>query len=419
MASRVTTETHLTQSGGEPGKRPANPTVLAILFAISFSHLLNDTIQSLIPAIYPLLKANFHLSFVQIGLITLSFQMTASILQPCVGFYTDRRPRPFSLAWGMGLTLSGLAILALAGSFTMVVLAAVLVGLGSSIFHPESSRVAHLASGGRHGFAQSVFQVGGNAGSSLGPLLAALIVVPYGQKNVLWFALLALLGIGVLWGVGSWYRKHLATPKSAFSTTATAATKLPSRRVIFALVILGALIFSKYFYLASLTSYYTFYVMGKFHLSIQGAQFQLFLFLFAVAVGTILGGPIGDRFGRKLVIWVSILGVAPFTLALPYANLFWTGVLAIIIGVILASAFSAILVYAQELVPGKVGLISGLFFGLAFGMAGIGSAVLGELADRTSIAHVFHLCSFLPLIGLLTAFLPNLDKRPGESFGEI
>jgi len=385
--------------------------VLAILLAISFSHLLNDTIQSLIPAIYPLLKASFHLSFVQIGLITLCFQMTASILQPCVGFYTDRRPRPFSLAWGMGLTLGGLTILAFAGSFGMVLLAAALVGMGSSIFHPESSRVAYLASGGRRGFAQSIFQVGGNAGSSLGPLLAALVVVPYGQKNVLWFALLALLGIAVLWGVGNWYHQGLTKPKSAPSSTAGAAA-LPSRRVLFALLILGALIFSKYFYLASLTSYYTFYMMGKFHLSIQGAQFHLFLFLFAVAVGTILGGPIGDRFGRKLVIWVSILGVAPFSLALPYANIFWTGVLSIIIGLILASAFSAILVYAQELLPGRVGLISGLFFGFAFGMAGIGSAVLGELADRTSIGYVFHLCSFLPLIGLLTAFLPNLDTSP-------
>lgn len=385
--------------------------MLAILLAISFSHLLNDTIQSLIPAIYPLLKASFHLSFVQIGLITLCFQMTASILQPCVGFYTDRRPRPFSLAWGMGLTLGGLTILAFAGSFGMVLLAAALVGMGSSIFHPESSRVAYLASGGRRGFAQSIFQVGGNAGSSLGPLLAALVVVPYGQKNVLWFALLALLGIAVLWGVGNWYHQGLTKPKSAPSSTAGAAA-LPSRRVLFALLILGALIFSKYFYLASLTSYYTFYMMGKFHLSIQGAQFHLFLFLFAVAVGTILGGPIGDRFGRKLVIWVSILGVAPFSLALPYANIFWTGVLSIIIGLILASAFSAILVYAQELLPGRVGLISGLFFGFAFGMAGIGSAVLGELADRTSIGYVFHLCSFLPLIGLLTAFLPNLDTSP-------
>ena len=385
--------------------------MLAILLAISFSHLLNDTIQSLIPAIYPLLKASFHLSFVQIGLITLCFQMTASILQPCVGFYTDRRPRPFSLAWGMGLTLGGLTILAFAGSFGMVLLAAALVGMGSSIFHLESSRVAYLASGGRRGFAQSIFQVGGNAGSSLGPLLAALVVVPYGQKNVLWFALLALLGIAVLWGVGNWYHQGLTKPKSAPSSTAGAAA-LPSRRVLFALLILGALIFSKYFYLASLTSYYTFYMMGKFHLSIQGAQFHLFLFLFAVAVGTILGGPIGDRFGRKLVIWVSILGVAPFSLALPYANIFWTGVLSIIIGLILASAFSAILVYAQELLPGRVGLISGLFFGFAFGMAGIGSAVLGELADRTSIGYVFHLCSFLPLIGLLTAFLPSLDTSP-------
>jgi FSR family fosmidomycin resistance protein-like MFS transporter len=394
--------------------RTANSTVLAILFAISFSHLLNDTIQSLIPAIYPLLKASFHLSFVQIGLITLCFQMTASILQPCVGFYTDRRPRPFSLAWGMGLTLSGLTILAFAGSFPMVLLAAALVGMGSSIFHPESSRVAYLASGGRRGFAQSIFQVGGNAGSSLGPLLAALVVVPYGQKNVLWFALLALLGIAVLWNVGNWYHGHLTRPRDVSSPSEVAAP-LPSRRVVFALFILGALIFSKYFYLASLTSYYTFYMMGKFHLSIQGAQFHLFLFLLAVAIGTILGGPIGDRFGRKLVIWVSILGVAPFSIALPYANIFWTGVLAAVIGLILASAFSAILVYAQELLPGRVGLISGLFFGFAFGMAGIGSAVLGELADRKSIGYVFHLCSFLPLLGLLTAFLPNVNDRLGET----
>ena len=365
MATTLT-DTHLSQSEVTPGKQPVNATVLAILFAISFSHLLNDTIQSLIPAIYPLLKASFHLSFVQVGLITLAFQMTASILQPFVGLYTDRRPKPYSLAWGMGLTLGGLVLLSRAGSFPIIVLAAALVGMGSSIFHPESSRVAHLASGGRHGFAQSVFQVGGNAGSSLGPLLAALVVVPRGQKSVLWFSLPALLGIGVLSGVGNWCRKHLAAPKSQ-PHTATARAKLLSRRVIFALVILGALIFSKYFYLASLTNYYTFYLIEKFHLSVQGAQFHLFLFLFAVAVGTILGGPIGDRYGRKLVIWVSILGVAPFTLALPYANLFWTGVLTVIIGLILASAFSAILVYAQELVPGKVGLISGLFFGLPSG----------------------------------------------------
>ena len=406
MVSSIT-ETHLTQSEPQPGAPSANPTVLAILFAISFSHLLNDTIQSLIPAIYPLLKTSFHLSFLQVGFITLAFQMTASILQPIVGWYTDRRPKPYSLACGMGLTLGGLVLLSHATHYAMVVGAAVLVGLGSSVFHPESSRVAHLASGGRHGFAQSLFQVGGNAGSSLGPLLAALIVVPHGQGSVLWFALIALLGIGVLSGVGRWYGNHLSEARERPGST-TQPTKPLSSRVWFALALLGILIFSKYFYLACLTNYYTFYLIHKFHLSVQGAQFHLFLFLFAVALGTILGGPIGDRYGRKLVIWVSILGVAPFTLALPHANLFWTGVLAVIIGIILASAFSAILVYAQELVPGKVGMIAGLFFGLAFGMAGIGSAVLGELADRTSIEYVFQICSFLPLIGLLTAFLPNV-----------
>ena len=408
MGSTIT-ETHLTQCELQAGGKKANPTVLAILFAISFSHLLNDTIQSLIPAIYPLLKTSFHLSFVQVGLITLAFQMTASILQPFVGLYTDRHPKPYSLAFGMGLTLVGLVLLSQAIHYAMVVAAAALVGMGSSVFHPESSRVAHLASGGRTGFAQSLFQVGGNAGSSLGPLLAALIVVPHGQASVLWFALIALLGIGILAGVGGWYRRHLAERK-ARPESASPSTTAFSRRVTVALVILGVLIFSKYFYLASLTNYYTFYLIHKFRLSVQGAQFHLFLFLFAVAVGTILGGPIGDRYGRKLVIWISILGVAPFTIALPHANLFWTGVLTVVIGVILASAFSAILVYAQELVPGKVGLIAGLFFGLAFGMAGIGSAVLGELADRTSIEYVFHICSFLPLIGLLTAFLPNLRK---------
>ncbi|MDQ3199177.1 MAG: MFS transporter, partial [Verrucomicrobiota bacterium] len=391
------------------GPRPTNPTVLAVLFAISFSHLLNDTIQSLIPAIYPLLKTSFHLSFVQVGLITLAFQMTASILQPFVGWYTDRRPKPYSLAIGMGFTLAGLILLSRATHYGMVVGAAALVGLGSSVFHPESSRVAHLASGGRHGFAQSVFQVGGNAGSSLGPLLAALIVVPHGQGSVLWFALIALLGIGVLSGVGRWYGQHLAEVK-ARPAPPPAAVPI-SRQVWWALAILGVLIFSKYFYLACLTSYYTFYLIHKFHLSVQGAQLHLFLFLFAVAAGTIAGGPIGDRYGRKLVIWVSILGVAPFTIALPYANLFWTGVLTVVIGLILASAFSAILVYAQELVPGKVGLISGLFFGFAFGVAGIASALLGALADRTSIEHVFYLCSFLPLIGLLTAFLPNMRRK--------
>lgn len=409
MASPIT-ETHLTQSEPTAGAQAAKPAILAILFAISFSHLLNDTIQSLLPAIYPLLKTSFHLSFVQVGLITLAFQMTASILQPFVGLFTDRRPQPFSLACGMGLTLGGLVLLSRAWSFEIVIAAAALVGMGSSIFHPESSRVAHLASGGRHGFAQSIFQVGGNAGSSLGPLLAALIVVPFGQRSVLWFALPALLGIAILAGVGKWYRAQLAQIKADRAQAASDRPQL-TRRVLLALVVLGALIFSKYFYLASLTSYYTFYLIQKFHLSVQGAQLHLFLFLFAVAVGTVIGGPVGDRYGRKLVIWISILGVAPFTIALPHANLLWTGILTVIIGLILASAFSAILVYAQELVPGKVGLISGLFFGLAFGMAGIGSALLGALADRTSIAYVFHLCSFLPLIGLLTALLPAAEVR--------
>ena len=408
MGSSIT-ETHVTQSEPSPGPGAAKPTVLAILFAISFSHLLNDTIQSLIPAIYPLLKTSFHLSFVQVGLITLAFQMTASILQPIVGWYTDRKPKPYSLACGMGLTLAGLILLSHATHYAMVVGAAALVGMGSSVFHPESSRVAHLASGGRHGFAQSLFQVGGNAGSSLGPLLAALIVVPHGQKSVLWFALIALLGIGILSGVGGWYGRHLAEVRAR--PVSPSPARPIARRVRFALAILGLLIFSKYIYLACLTNYYTFYLIHKFHLSVQAAQFHLFLFLFAVAVGTILGGPIGDRYGRKLVIWVSILGVAPFTIALPHANLFWCGVLTVIIGVILASAFSAILVYAQELIPGKVGLIAGLFFGLAFGIAGIGSAVLGKVADRTSIEYVFYLCSFLPLIGLVTGFLPNVSRK--------
>lgn len=407
MSSPVT-ETHLTQSETESDVQRAGSTVLAVLFAISFSHLLNDTIQSLIPAIYPLLKTSFGLSFVQVGLITLAFQLTASILQPFVGLYTDRHPKPYSLACGMALTLGGLVLLSQATHYAMVLAAAGLVGMGSSVFHPESSRVAHLASGGRHGFAQSIFQVGGNAGSSLGPLLAALIVVRQGQGSVLWFALVALLGIAVLSWVGRWYRNHLADIRARPESVTRVGGPL-SRRVRFALVILGILIFSKYFYLASLTNYYTFYLIHKFHLSVQSAQLHLFLFLFAVALGTILGGPIGDRYGRKLVIWFSILGVAPFTIALPYANLLWTGILTVIIGIILASAFSAILVYAQELVPGKVGLIAGLFFGLAFGMAGIGSAVLGELADRTSIRFVFEICSFLPLLGLLTAFLPNLE----------
>jgi FSR family fosmidomycin resistance protein-like MFS transporter len=385
---------------------------MGILAALSFSHLVNDTLQSLIPAIYPILKEALHLDFRHIGLITLTNQLTASILQPFVGLYTDRRPQPYSLALGMGSTLVGLVILSLATNLSLVLLAVAFVGLGSSIFHPEASRVAHLSSGGQHGFAQSLFQVGGNAGSSLGPLLAAAIIVTRGQGSIMWFSLLALLGIVVLLGVGRWYRRVLVHRHRTQPGRADAFHLPPvSRgRVVFSLGILMILVFSKYFYLASMSSYYTFFVMGKFGLSVQNAQLHLFIFLFAIAAGTFLGGPIGDRIGRKAVIWVSILGVAPFAIALPYANLFWTAVLTAVIGIILSSAFSAILVYAQELVPGKVGLMAGLFFGLAFGMGGIGSAVLGALADRHGMPFVFKLCSYLPLIGLLTAFLPNLTK---------
>ncbi len=384
--------------------------MFAVLAALSFSHLLNDTMQSLIPAIYPILKSALHLDFIHIGLITLTNQLTASILQPFVGFYTDRRPQPFSLAVAMTFTLAGLVLLSCAGSLALVLIAVALVGVGSSVFHPEASRIALLASGGRLGFAQSFFQVGGNAGSALGPLLAAVIVVARGQSAVLWFSLLAFAGIAIVTAIGRWYRKNLASVRKAKSAADQhQSTSLLTRgRVIFSLAILIALIFSKYFYLASMSSYYTFFLMGKFGLSIRSAQLHLFVFLFAVAAGTLLGGPVGDRIGRKSVIWVSILGVAPFSLALPYANLFWVGILTAIIGLILASAFSAILVYAQELVPGRVGMIAGLFFGLAFGLGGIGSAVLGALADRTSLPFVFQVCSYLPLIGLLTWLLPEV-----------
>ena len=372
--------------------------------------------QSLIPAIYPILKSVLNLDFVHIGLITLTNQLTASILQPFVGFYTDRRPQPFSLAVGMSSTLAGLVLLAFANSFSLVLIAVALVGVGSSIFHPEASRIAHIASGGQLGFAQSFFQVGGNAGSALGPLLAAMIVVARGQTAVLWFSVLAFVGIAVLIGIGRWYRSKLSQIKSATATLGHHRPKpnLTRARLIFSLAVLIALIFSKYFYLASMSSYYTFFLIEKFGLSVKSAQLHLFGFLFAVAAGTLLGGPVGDRFGRKSVIWASILGVAPFSIALPYANLFWVSVLAVIIGIILASAFSAILVYAQELVPGRVGMIAGLFFGLAFGLGGIGSALLGALADRTSIAAVFQICSYLPLIGLLTCLLPDLERRRRE-----
>jgi len=387
-------------------------TVFPILFALSFSHLLNDTIQSLIPAIYPVVKSSYGLTFTQIGLITLTFQMAASLFQPFVGLYTDKKPQPYSLATGMGFTLLGLVILSQSSGFYMMLVSVALVGTGSSIFHPEASRMAHAASGGKRGLAQSIFQLGGNFGSSLGPLLAAWIIVPYGQFSVLWFSIIALVAIIILSRVGNWYKGYLVALQSKKSVSGLSAVSTFSRnKVVFAVVILLILIFSKYFYMASLTSYFTFYVIDKFNVSVQSSQLYLFAFLVSVAAGTLIGGPVGDRFGRKYVIWFSILGTAPFALLLPYANLFWTGVLIVPIGMILASAFSAILVYAQELIPGKVGLVAGLFFGFAFGMGGIGSALLGKLADSTSIEYVFYICSFLPLIGMLTAFLPNIEAR--------
>lgn len=390
----------------------AQQTVFPILFAISFSHLLNDTIQSLIPAIYPIVKDTYQLSFSQIGLITLMFQMAASLFQPFVGLYTDKKPQPYSLAIGMGFTLIGLITLSLSNGFYFMLLSVALIGTGSSIFHPEASRMAHAASGGRRGLAQSIFQLGGNAGSSIGPLLAAWIIVPYGQFSVIWFSIIALLAIMILSWVGKWYKGYMVNLKARMGTKVNVVTNNFSRkRVVFAVIILLVLIFSKYFYMASLTSYFTFYLIDKFHVPVQTSQLYLFVFLFSVAAGTLIGGPVGDRFGRKYVIWFSILGTAPFALLLPHANLFWTGVLIVPIGVILASAFSAILVYAQELIPGKVGLVAGLFFGFAFGMGGIGSALLGKLADSTSINYVFHICAFLPLIGIITGFLPNIEGR--------
>ena len=391
-------------------EQAAQQTVFPILFAISFSHLLNDTIQSIIPAIYPQLKESFSLNFVQIGLITLTFQLAASLLQPLVGSYTDKKPQPFSLAVGMTFTLTGLILLANVGSFPGVLVSVGLIGVGSSVFHPEASKVAYMAAGPRRGLAQSIFQVGGNAGSAIGPLLAAFIILPYGRHSISWFSIIALLAIFVLWRVGLWYSAsylHIAKKTRG----AAIPHHLSKNKVTASIVILLLLIFSKYFYMAGISSYFTFYVIDKFGVSIQQSQIYLFVFLAAVAAGTLAGGPIGDRIGRKYVIWGSILGVAPFSLALPYANLFWTGILIFIIGVILASAFSAILVYAQELLPGKVGMVSGLFFGFAFGMGGIGSALLGKLADITSIEYVYKVCSFLPLIGLLTGFLPDLKQR--------
>lgn len=390
----------------------AETTVYTVLFGISFSHLLNDTLQSLIPSIYPLLKKTFQLSFTQIGLITLTFQLAASLLQPFVGLYTDKKPQPFSLATGMGFTLVGLVCISFANSFYTVLISVGLIGIGSSIFHPEASKIAYMASGGKRGLAQSIFQVGGNTGTAIGPLLAALVIVQYGRSHILYFGILAILAIVVLIQVGKWAKKNLHLIKAKTTHPSDDGHLiLTKRKVTVSILILLVLIFSKYFYLASITSYYTFYVIDKFGVSVQNSQMYLFGFLGASALGTYFGGPLGDRFGRKYVIWFSILGAAPFTMLLPHMNLFWTVSMGIIIGFILSSAFSAILVYAQELMPGKVGMVSGLFFGFAFGMGGLGSALLGMLADATSIYFVFHICAYLPLIGMITWFLPNLKRK--------
>jgi MFS transporter, FSR family, fosmidomycin resistance protein len=392
----------------------AQGTAVAVLAAISVCHMLNDVIQSLIMAIYPMLKENLALNFHQIGLITFTFQFTASVLQPVVGYFTDRYPTPYSFVIGMGSSLIGLILIAFATSYLFVLAAAALIGMGSSVFHPESSRVARLASGGRHGLAQSVFQVGGNFGTALGPLFAAFIVLPYGQHTIIWFSLVALIGMVLLAIIGSWYGKTLKLKRVSMAEEREAMAKATHGKVARSIAILMALTFSKHFYLVSITSFYIFYLIHTFGISVQNAQLHLFLFLAAVAAGTVIGGPIGDRIGSRRVIWWSILGVLPFTLALPYVGLFWSAVLSVIIGLILASAFPAILVYAQALIPGRVGMVAGLFFGLAFGIAGIGAAVLGWLADLTSIEFVYHICAFLPAIGLLAAFLPETAKPKRE-----
>lgn len=394
----------------EPGPSPGR-TLFPILAAVSLCHLLNDMVQSLLPSIYPLLKSNFNLDFSQVGLLSLTYQVVASLLQPFIGMFTDRRPVPYALAFGMCFTLAGTLMLAVAPTFGLLLVAAGVIGAGSAIFHPESSRIARIASGGQHGFAQSFFQVGGNSGSAIGPLLAAFIVLPLGQRGVAWFSLAAAAGIVILYRVGRWRAHHLSQSKRDHLHIEK-RPGLSRAKVLGALAVLTALVFSKYFYLASLSSYFTFYLITRFHVSVRSSQLHLFVFLGAAAAGTFFGGPIGDRIGPKYVIWGSILGVLPFTLLMPRANLFWTGILSAIIGFIIASAFSAIIVYAQELMPGRVGLVSGIFFGLAFGMGGIGAAVLGRIADMTSIIFVYKLCAWLPAIGLLTGFLPDLDREP-------
>ena len=399
-----------------PAARAAEQTTFVILFAVSFSHLLNDMMQALLPAIYPTLKATYHLDFAEVGLVTLAFQLTASLLQPLVGLAADRRPMPYSLSIGMVFTLVGLLLLSVAHSYPMILVSAACVGLGSSVFHPESSRVARMASGGRHGLAQSIFQLGGNIGSALGPFTAAFIVLAWGQRSIAWYSLAALLAIFILWNVGGWYKVH-GLKRIGTAHHPAHHAKMPSAKVRRTIAILLVLIFSKYVYLTSINSYYTFYLIQKFHVSVRSAQLHLFVFLAAVAAGTLIGGPLGDRFGRKYVIWFSILGALPFALALPFADLFWTGVLSVAIGLILASAFSAIVVYGQELVPGRVGTVAGLFFGFSFGMAAIGAAVLGEVADHTSIIFVYRVCAFLPLLGLFAALLPDVEtplRAPGR-----
>jgi FSR family fosmidomycin resistance protein-like MFS transporter len=379
------------------------------LAAVSVCHLLNDMVQSLLPSIYPILKSTFTLNFSQIGLLSLTYQVVASLLQPFIGMFTDRRPVPYALAFGMCLTLAGIVLLAFVPTFGLLLVAAAVVGAGSAIFHPESSRIARIASGGQHGFAQSLFQVGGNTGSAIGPLLAAFIVLPLGQRGVAWFSIAAAVGIMILYRVGRWRVHHLSRAMSNHMHL-DRHTGLSRAKIFGAVAVLTALVFSKYFYLASLSSYYTFYLITRFHVSVRSSQLHLFVFLGAAAAGTFFGGPIGDRIGPKYVIWGSILGVLPFTLIMPHANLFWTGILSALIGFIIASAFSAIVVYAQELMPGRVGLVSGIFFGLAFGMGGIGAAVLGHIADMTSIIFVYKLCAWLPAIGMLTGLLPDLDR---------
>lgn len=395
-----------TATAAAPDK--AASTAFSILAAISFCHLLNDMMQSLLPAIYPILKENYGLDFGQIGLLTFTFQVTASLLQPLIGLYTDHRPQPYSLVLGMGFSFAGLLLLGAAGSYPLLLLAAALVGTGSAVLHPESSRVARMAAGAQPGLAQSLFQLGGNLGSSIGPLFAAVVVLRYGQTSVAWFAIAAVIGMVLLTRVGRWYKRH-GMARIGSQRARKSREPLPRGKVVVALSVLVALIFSKFFYTASMTSYYTFYLIDRFDVSVRSAQLHLFVFLASVAVGTVVGGAIGDRFGRKMVIWASILGTLPFALALPYANLFWTGVLSVPIGLIIASAFPAIVVYGQELMPFKVGTVAGLFFGLAFGLGGIGAALIGYMADATSIQFVFQVCSFLPALGLLAAFLPYIE----------